>query len=259
VRGWVTGGVLLAVGLVGLVTYQSLVWAHPHQWGTDSDIGGGGIVLVSAAFVLGGLLTLVRAVRAARARRAAGERIPRTGRIVRGGVLALDGALVVALVTISVASPGSSSGVDGQVGVTVDAAGAPVLLLEVCRGSLDVVTVVGPNVDGRNEQYARLVPPTPITASMTVSLSSPPSGWTVEQLALPLAGHASLLLIASAYSDDGQELLQADFTPEQLATLDPDTVQHVALGRSGPDGFVDTRSALAGFHDEVCSSDRFSG
>ena len=239
---WVRGHAPIAVGMVWLVTDRVLRLSHPLVWG-GPNIGGGALVLLSYGAVLAGLSLLpAQGGPGPRGRRA---QPVRHAAAVANGVLA---ALYVALVLLPDA-PGVP-GVDGRTGVSVTAAGSPVLVLAVCRGSVDTVTVAGPS-RGRTpgEVLARLTAPAPVAASTAVDVREPPPGWTV---ALPLQPGAATqpLLTASARGRQGR-LGHVAFTAEDLASLDPGTVQHT--GR-GPEGQPRTsrRDPVASFEDLAC-------
>lgn len=137
-----------------------------------------------------------------------------------------------------------------QLGVTVDASGAPVLLLEICRGSIDRITLVGPNVNGRNEFFAGLTPPAPLTTSTTVDPLDLPDGWTSTAATLPYSTDPALLHISSGWGPQNS-LRQVSFTRDSLAGLDPDAVQYSAFD-TGVQDMVDRRMPREAFHAFVC-------
>jgi len=173
--------------------------------------------------------------------------------------VAVDAVLLVAVVVVRVVLPGDTgpdgrlAGLDGQVGVSADATGAPVLLLEVCRGHVDTVTIVGPNRGSRpNQTFAELRAPAPVTAPLDVAPLAPPTGWRGAPVSLPLTSQA--FLIASAQSAQS-ELLQVDFSADDLAELaaaGPDEVQYSTYAAGSHDGLVNRRTSRAAFHGIAC-------
>lgn len=248
-RTWWTGAALLAAGLGWWVVDRVLTTLFPLSWG-GPNIGGGFLLLVAAAVGVTGAILLLVSGSALLARR------PRPQARALAVPLALDAALLVALVAVRALLPGDAgpgggvAGVDGQVGVTVDTSGAPVLLLEVCTGAVDTVSVVGPNRGDRpNEVFAVLHAPGRVDAPTQVALLAPPPGWTGAPASLPLGTQE--LLIASAEGHQSTSL-QVDFTGEDLTALDPGTVQYSEYDAAAED-LVPHRVARAGFHDVACA------
>jgi hypothetical protein len=140
----------------------------------------------------------------------------------------LVNALLIATL-VAVANRSGGEPVAGAVGVTVSASGSPVLVIEVCRGSVDTVTVVGPHRGAEpNEQRARLTSRTPVNASISVDIVRPTRQWTGSPLSTPLGA----MLVATAGGPQGS-LRQVSFSAADLASLDPSTVLYAAEGAAG--------------------------
>jgi len=253
-KTWWSGAALVALGLAWLITDWVLRTVFPLSWG-GPNIGGGGLFLLALVVaVVGAVLMGVRALPVLRSSRPR----PRRGLVL--APVAVDAVLLIALVAVRVVLPGDtgpdgrSAGVNGQVAVSADATGAPVLLLEVCRGRVDTLTIVGPNRGSvPNQVFAELRAPTPVTAPLEVAPLAPPNGWRGAPASLPLTSQA--FLIASAEGSQS-ELRQVDFSAGDLAELaaaGPDTVQYSAYDADSPEGFVSHRTSRAEFHDVACS------
>jgi hypothetical protein len=249
VKAWWAGASLLAVGLGWWITDRVLTTLFPLSWG-GPNIGGGFLLLVAAAVAVAGVVMLVVSGRALLA-----QPSHHTSRLLWAPVT-VDAALLVGLVAVGVLLPGDTgpdggpAGINGQVGVTVDAAGAPVLILEVCHGSVDTITVVGPNRGSEpNEVFANLRAPASVATPTQVALLSPTPGWTGTPASLPLEDQP--FLIASAQGHQRQ-LRQVDFSAADLATLDPATVQYSDYDAAKRD-LVNRRTPRSGFHKVACA------
>jgi len=249
VKLWWTGASLLAVGLGWCITDWVLRTLFPLSWG-GPNIGGGGLLLLAIVAAIAGTVMLVtsgRGLLAQSAHRKAGWLwVP----------VSVNAALLVGLVAVRTLLPGDTgpdgglAGINGQVGVTVDAAGAPVLVLEVCHGSVETITVVGPNRGGKaNEVFAHLKAPAPVARPTQVALLGPPPGWGGTPTTLPL--DTQPFLIASAEGTQS-ELRQVDFSAADLTALDPETVQYSEYD-DGTQDVVDRRTPRSGFHDVACA------
>lgn len=162
--------------------------------------------------------------------------------------LLIDGTLIVALTVVSFAAPRDArdAGINGAVGLTLSADGTPILLLQVCRGSVDRVSIVGPNRGNTpNETIAELASPVPITGSAIIDPSAPPSGWTGKPVSLPSQARRQLLLIALVDGHQSQ-LRQVSFTAADLAALAPGTVLYSV-------GLTNRRVNIAGFRGVACN------
>ena len=100
-RAWWTGATLVALGLAWLIADQVLQALFPLSWG-GPNIGGGLIILIAMAAAVAGLLMLLRA----------GPNLaqhqPRPSRLLVLAPLAVDGALVLALVAVRVVLSGDA-------------------------------------------------------------------------------------------------------------------------------------------------------
>ncbi|WP_041795554.1 hypothetical protein [Modestobacter italicus] len=246
-KRWWIGASLLAVGLGWCITDWVLRTLYPLSWG-GPNIGGGGLLLIAVGAAITGAVMLMTSGRALLSR-------PKSW--VLWAPVAVDAALLVGLVAVRVLLPGDTgpdgglAGINGQVGVTVDATGAPVLMLEVCHGSVDTVTVVGPNRGSQpNEVFARLTAPAPVASPTQVALLAPPPGWSGTPTSLPLDTQS--FLIASAEGTQS-ELRQVDFSAADLATLDPETVQYSDYDDAAQD-LVNRRTPRSGFHQVACAN-----
>ncbi|GGM15050.1 hypothetical protein [Nakamurella endophytica] len=215
---WWTAQLLLVGGVGWLITDRLLRHYRPRSWG-GPNIGGGALSLLAAAVGLLGLGLVIADVALERRSR------PTPVRFV---AWVLDVVALGALLAVWFAFPAGDwrGSVRGQVGVTVAADGSPVLVLEVCRGSVDRVTVVGPNRGAvPNERRAALRSPAPIGTPVSVDLRRPPPGWITELAWDPATAHGDVLQIGSGRGRDG-ELWQVDWSVADLRTLDAGTVQY---------------------------------
>lgn len=213
---WILGNALVAAGLMWVAVYRALRGLYPLNWG-GPNIGAGFTVLVAYAAVLAGVILLLIDLTDTRTVRPDRPRRPRTP-----PVLAAVAAVAVLAMVIAPPGPGGS-GTVGDLGVTVDAAGDPVLVLVVCERSVSSVRLNGPYRGGSNEVFGELTAPAEITATTLLPLSDLPAGWTGGPIELPLEERPADLVVASAHGDQSQ-LRQLSFTPDDLTTLDPTQV-----------------------------------
>lgn len=129
-------------------------------------------------------------------------------------------ALAAALGTAGCIAP--STDITGAVGVTVDDAGHPVVVAEVCSGDVAHVAVHGPNRGERpNEVLASFTAGPAATGPFTLDLADPGAGWTGDPLPLPLGPE---LHAVSAGGTGDTALSGATFTAAELADLRPGQV-----------------------------------
>jgi hypothetical protein len=243
---WRTGHVLLAVGLGWWLVDAVLTTLLPGAWG-GPNIGGGLLLLLAAAVGVLGLVGVLLSGAGVDRRR------PHWwAPVAANAVLAL---LVVGarLVLPGDGGPGGwDHGLNGVTGVTVDDAGSPVLALAVCYGSVDTVSVYGPNRgDQPNELLLELHTDEPVTTGALVDLADPGPRWTGGD-ASALRLDQQELVIASA-QDDRHGLAQVAFSADQLAALQPGDVRRDANGpSSAPDAPLTVPAA--DFRAAVCGS-----
>lgn len=274
-RKWIIGNALVAVGLAWLIVDRVLSSRYPQSWG-GPNIGGGGLLLISLLAIVAGVVTLVLSgVEGLRARHAgttnskgpgglryteSPSRPPLSYRSRRLAPPALTCVLIAGYVAALVGLPGDSgnAGVNGSVGLSVDASGSPVLILQVCRGSIETLTVVGLNRGNEpNEVFVELTAPQEVTTMTAVSLLHPPTGWTGAPESLPLTTRPQLLLIATARGEQST-LREVDFTAGDLSSLDPGTVQYSSYDIDAQD-LVSRRVPVADFRALACEQPQTSG
>lgn len=289
---WWTGSALFTVGGAWVVTDRALTTAYPLARGGPNIGAGALLLLAWALAVIGAVLLLVsgpglvaaladshRSHPARRADRPNGPAaVPRTGSVrlprpesqartadqdhLPTAFLAVPAAVdVVVLLAVAAAyavlpgdrgHDGGLAGVNGQTGVTVDAAGHPVAVLEVCYGAVDTVTAYGPNRgDQPNELLAELHTPTPLTAPGQVALLDPPAPWSGAPAVLPWQGQPFAII---AGSTSGSELRQVDVSAATLVGLDPGTVVYSDIDPTSQQVLVQRRVPRAGFHAVACAS-----
>ena len=144
-------------------------------------------------------------------------------RRLAGGVGSLLGALLVVAV-LAFALTNHYPDINGVTGITVDAQGRPIAVAELCRGSVNEMDLAGPlpQNGGRNPIYADLKT-SPRDYSFTLDPAAPGSDWTGQQLSLPMTDELHIL---SFYNGKKSQLLQATFTPQDLAALQIGKVQY---------------------------------
>lgn len=256
---WRVGATLVALGVTWLITDRVLLALFPLSW-SGPNIGGGFLILVAlVAAAIGVVLLLLGGVVLFRSR-------PRPTRATVLMPVAFDAALVLILIVASFVLPddtgtdGRLAGMNGQVGVSVDADGALVAVLEVCAGSVDTVTVVGPNRgEEPNEVFAELTAPAPLTAPEQVSLLAPPSGWTGAPTSLPVGAEDFLIILAGGSQS---ELLQVEIDAADAAELEaagPSIVQYSVYDPDNARGSASRRVTRTQFHEIACPGLEESG
>ncbi|GAB4079778.1 hypothetical protein GCU67_01665 [Modestobacter muralis] len=157
--------------------------------------------------------------------------------------------LAAVLPALALAGCAGTPEVNGAVGITVTADGAPVAVVEICRGSVQELGVAGPNRGQQpNEVHADLVAAAPVRASTTVVLAAPGEDWQGTPLRAPLDD--DLYVVLAGDHEEDSELTQADFRVAELDALTPDTVQYSVYDDDrGPRS---VQAPLADFHDLAC-------
>lgn len=238
--GMVFGGFfLLFAGLGWVITDRLLRQSFPLTWG-GPNIGGGALLLLAWLAAAGGAaLVVVEFVLYQRGYQASHR--PRVGWWV---AVAFTVALSALVAVVLFQPRAATTGINGQVGVTVSGRGAPVLVLEICRGSTTDFSISGPNRGSiPNEVLAHFYATSPVDSTMLLDVTHPPPGWTAEP-GLP-GTTVNGLQIAAGRGQETQ-LRQVNFSATELATLTPGTVLHSA-GSSKL-----SRISQAGFHAVVC-------
>jgi hypothetical protein len=159
--------------------------------------------------------------------------------------------LAAVLPLLSTAGCGGTVDINGQVGITVTEDGRPVAVVEICHGSVVTLSVAGPNRGQQpNEVHAELIADQRVQTSTTVELAEPGAGWQGTPLLPPLDD--SLYIVIADDREEHRQLQQADFTPAELAALDPDTVQYSVFVFGADDPLQSVQAPLADFHAVAC-------
>ncbi|MBA2698909.1 MAG: hypothetical protein H0U61_09070 [Nocardioidaceae bacterium] len=114
----------------------------------------------------------------------------------------------------------------GAVGVSLDRAGSPQLVLAVCSGSVDEIELYGPHQGGETtsqEPIGVWRAKESVTAGTVLDLSNPGSAWTVVRDPGTLKPGESYSAFGVSLSED-QEISQVDFTLDRLKRLSADQV-----------------------------------
>lgn len=241
---------LLFAGLGWVITDRLLRQSFPLTWG-GPNIGGGVLLLLAWLAAAGGAaLVIVDFVLYHR-----GDRTSHRPRV--GWWVAVAFTLVLsALITFVLVQPRTATtGINGQVGVTVSGDGTAVLLLEICRGSTTDVAISGPNRGSiPNEVLAHFHATSPVGSTVLLNVAHPPPGWT-RQPGLPGTKVNGLQIAAGRGQQT--ELRQVNFSATDLAALTPGTVLY-SPGHQGSAGFRKPSSVLWSANDlavPVCRSD----
>lgn len=151
-------------------------------------------------------------------------------------------ALVLATTATTLAACGNDVDADvlGTAAVGVDAAGAPVALVEVCRGRIDTVEVHGDRTGLRDDEPNAVVgtwrAAEPRDGRVELSLVAPSGDWAGSE-GLTLAEGRTYVLTAYD-SDRDAEVTQVSFTTTQLAALTPERMI-VGAGSTRPRAELD--------------------
>lgn len=216
----VVAGGWLAVGAVARLV-NPLVWTYLQPVHVPLD-------LVAVVAVIWGV---VLAVAAARRRRAEGASIRPLARSAAGC------AVLLAVVAVARAVP-VGDGFNGQAGVMAGPDGSPVVVLGLCRGEIDTITVDDLDSDlaeqawdrGEDVHVAQLTHDGGVEEVTSVDLTSPPGGWRGTTLRPPNPGEEELYLEARGR---GSVLDVLWFTRAEVEQLPPDTVLLSAWGEQG--------------------------
>ena len=224
---WRTGTALvlvaagwLAVGAVVRVI-NPLVWTYLRPVHVPLDLVAG----------VGVVCGVVIAVGAARRRRAGGRSLRLLARSAVGC------AVLLVVVAAARAVP-VGDGFNGQAGVMAGPDGSPVVVLGLCRGEIDTITVDDLDSDlaeqaferGEDVHVAQLEHDGGVEGVTLVDLTSPPAGWSGTILQPPNPGEGRLYLDARG---QGSVLDVLWFTRAEVAQLPPDTVLLSAWGEQG--------------------------
>lgn len=117
----------------------------------------------------------------------------------------------------------------GRLGVTVDASGAPVLLVMLCEKSRPYVQLVegrkGSDPESKaNVERGEWSTDTTYRGVQKLTLAAPEAMWTTTKSPGALASDVLLIADGGTAEDDTASLVPVDFTPADLATLRPGQV-----------------------------------
>ena len=113
--------------------------------------------------------------------------------------------------------------INGRTGITVDAQGHPIVVAEICHGTVKRVRIYGPNPGaGKHDPVDADLSTAPQKTSFTLDPSSPGSAWDGQPLNLPVADEMHSVILNTGNKSQLQEVT---FTPQDLAALRPGTVQ----------------------------------
>jgi hypothetical protein len=164
------------------------------------------------------------------------------------------GATLAVLIVGLLTSCGVPTG--GAVGFTVDAAGRPVLLIQMCEGQVDGATVYfssddeAPSESGTSTELGRWESATAVTDFARVTLAQPGPGWRTLQALRPL--DAGVTYSAYGWSTDNRwSAAHFDFTTGDLAKLAPGSVLYPAFD----DGGTSKTGSVSDFRKETCEQD----
>jgi len=170
--------------------------------------------------------------------------------IARKNVAAKCAALVVALALTGCGNwVGDYPAPNGTIGISVDKAGDPVIVLAVCSGKVTKIEMVGQleNEHDPNPKIGLWVAKTPVTGDATLNPLNPGDEWTATRQPTLFKPHRVHIVADQTPGTDQDPLLDdGTFTVAQLSKLTPDTVLYV-------DG-IDTNSTIAKseFRQMVC-------
>ena len=111
---------------------------------------------------------------------------------------------------------------NGAVGISVNAAGDPIGIIEVCRSSVDAIEMSGQISDEKSENpsLGRWTATAPITGSAVLDFLHPGPKWTATLQPRSFEAHRTHIVdnLTSA-KDEDSVLSQGTFTLEQVAKL----------------------------------------
>ncbi|TKV61011.1 cell division protein CrgA [Nakamurella flava] len=211
---WVAVAVMV-VGLLWLIVDRLLAGYYPLRWG-GPNIGGGLLILLCYAALIGGVTALW----------ASDGLHPRTWSTWSWGAAVMVVVLLIGYIAVRIIQPrDEDAGRIGRMGVTVTTQGEPILVMMVCRGSIDRVRVVGPNRTPQfNEELATYTSVDPVSGYQELNLLDPSVGWQTGSPLTQSTLDGQMLVIASARSDKAV-LTDVSFSSEDLRSLTPGLVQ----------------------------------
>lgn len=148
--------------------------------------------------------------------------------------------------------------VRGALGVTVDTAGRPVLVVEACDGAATVITLSfdreGLTADEFNEDIARWTAAEPASGTSELVLHAPAAPWIGDRVELP----ADRGFVAGGQGEaDTSVLTQVSFRSQDLAAMEPGLVYRndpdsLANVDADPADYALVAGTPAEFSAEVC-------
>lgn len=211
---WVAIAVMV-IALQWLIVDRLLAGYFPLRWG-GPNIGGGMLILLCYAALIGGVIALW----------ASDGLHPRTWSTWSRAAAVAVVVLMVGYIAVLVIEPRDvDAGRIGRLGVTVTDQGAPILVMAICRGSIDRVRVVGPNRSPKvNEELASYESAEPLTGYRELDLFDPGAGWPTRSALTRSTLDRQKVVVASARSDKAV-LTGVSFSSEDLRSLTPGLVQ----------------------------------
>jgi hypothetical protein len=138
---------------------------------------------------------------------------------------ALVGLLLILTGCLATGCVAPTADVEGLTGIGVDRAGHPVVLVSLCHGQIDTITVNGDRAglsgSTPNPVLAQWSTSDPVASQTTFDPRSPGAWHGTKGFAFD--EHRTYIVTASS-SDRDAETTQVTFTHHQLATLDTDQV-----------------------------------
>jgi hypothetical protein len=163
--------------------------------------------------------------------------------------------LLLALAVVLTACGPPSAGV---MGVTVDASGRPVGVLEICEGHIDGASLYETSVDESAQPDPRhlgdwVVAPA-VTSSSRLDLTRPAGAWQIETPLATLQPGTSYTLYGWTH-DNSWSAAGVEFSPEDLKQLRPGQVRYDAGLHADEDNPEDTTATVpvGEFRSRACS------
>lgn len=157
--------------------------------------------------------------------------------------------MCLTLIVCSATLSGCGVEIGGIVGMTVDDAGRPVAVVQMCEGHIDGATLYLSRDDNETEHFGRWEVSPPVTGFSQFDLAAGGNGWRLVGTLKP-RDPATRYMIYGWSNDSSRSAAHLEFSEQDLKGLRPGTV----LAPSVDDFDTLEPHSLADFRTKICEN-----